>query len=326
VIPEQGMDLGPRRGAALATAVLFALAMLIAGHGILVFGRTQRWIVSVDGARWVEEETRRAALEMAVSGLDSLPRVGPIATPLGPVEVRGLGPEVTLLVVEPGPTTPGTGWASLVAAALPVYRVRGRTAAARVGGAAFEGPGPPAVGAPELCPPGLDGGLPARIGPLPDSSATPRLGVLELDDLITRLPHLAEDRLDLGRGGDPDCDGIGAFGAPTRPAACPGTWGAASRSGDLILEGGGQGVLAVSGDLTLRRNAHFRGWVWVGGALRVEAGARLEGLADVGDGFFIEPRGAFIPDGCAGAKALEAASALRRPVGIGPPTWRLFRP
>jgi hypothetical protein len=311
-------------GVALATAILFALVILMAGHGILLFGRTQRWIASVDGARWVQDETRRGALMAATAGLDSLPPEGALVTPSGVVEVRALGAELRLLKVEVEPESPGTGWAALLAAPMPVPRAVHRSGAARVGGGLFETGSPP-EGSDEVCPIGLEGVTGPRVGPLPDDSPRPRLGVLDFDDLLAALPVLAGDRLDLPGGGDAACEEVGGFGDPDRPGLCPGVWGAASRIGDLTLSGRGQGVLAVTGDLTVTVDSRFRGWMWVGGSVRIAPGAELQGLADVGGRLAVEPGGAFVADRCSGARALEATPVLRAPRPVGPRTWPWFR-
>lgn len=315
-----------RAGIALVTAVLFALVVLMVGHGILVFGRTQRWIASVDGARWAQDEVRRGALMTAVAGLDSLPPEGPLHTPWGVVDVRAVSPEVRLLSLEPEPGAPGSGWATLLAAPMPVPRVLARSGAVRVGGAALETSAATVASPDEACPPGLPIGIPpTRVGPLPDTLPLPRLGVLGLDDLLELLPPVTLERLDLLGGGDSACEEAGGFGDPDRPGECSEVWGAGARRGDLTLGGRGQGVLAVSGDLTLTAEARFRGWVWVGGTLRIGRGAELRGLADAGDRFVVEPGGGFRPDGCAGALALEATEVLRIPKRVGPRAWPLFR-
>lgn len=312
-------------GVAFATAILFALVILMAGHGILLFARTQRWIAAVDGARWVEDETRRAALIAATAGLDSLPQAGALVTPSGVVEVRSLGAELRLLAVGVDPGSPGTGWASLLAAPGPVARAADRSGAARVGGGVFAG-GTAPDGSDEACPIGLEGVTGPRVGPLPDDARKPRLGVLDFEDLVAALPALAGDRLDLPLGGDAACEEVDGFGDPDRPGSCPGIWGAASRFGDLTLSGRGQGVLAVTGDLTVNSESRFRGWVWVGGSVRIAPGAELQGLVDVGNRLVVEPGGAFVADRCSGARALEATPILRAPKRVGPRAWPWFRP
>jgi hypothetical protein len=200
-----------------------------------------------------------------------------------------------------------------------------RSGAARVGGGVFEAGYPP-DGSDEVCPVGLEGITGPRVGALPDDSGQPRLGVLDLEGLVAALPALAGDRLDLPLGGDSACEEVGGFGDPERPGRCPGVWGAASRVGDLTLSGRGQGVLAVTGDLTVTSDSRFRGWVWVGGSVRVGPGAELQGLADVSDRLIVEPGGAFVADRCSGARALEATPVLRAPRRVGAPTWPWFRP
>ena len=314
-----------RAGAALATVVLFAMVILLAGHGILVLGRTQRWIAAADGARWVEDESRRAALMGATAGLDSLPPEGPLDAGWWVVEVQALAPELRLLRVEPEAGHPGSGWATLLAAPLPVPRVLARSAAVRVGGVAFEAGEASDAPSDEVCPTELVGVPANRVGPLPDSPPRPRLGALDLEHILAALPPLTGDRLELPADGADACEEASSFGDPERPGSCPGVWGAGARVGDLVLAGSGQGVLAVSGDLTLAADAYFRGWLWVGGTLRIAPGAELRGLADVGDRFAVEPGGTLVPDGCAGALALDAARVIRVPRRVGPRAWPLFR-
>jgi len=76
------------------------------------------------------------------------------------------------------------------------------------------------------------------------------------------------DDLDPWNWGDPD--------EPSRP--CGDYWPLKQRVGSLELDGGGgQGILAVDGDLTLLGGAYFRGLVVVTGEVVVEDGSRLEG-------------------------------------------------
>ena len=320
---SRGRGSGGAAGAALTTVILFALVVVMAGHGILWFGRTQRWIAAADGARWVADEGRRAALTFVAAAGDSLPPGGSRDTPWGTVEVREMGPELRLLRTRPGPASPGTGWATLPAAPSPVVRAGDRSGAARVGGGVFDtdafagGPDP-------RCPEGLDGVSTARVGPLPGEPGEPRLGVLEFEDLLSVLPGLEGGRLDLPAGGDEGCNDVRGFGDPERPGSCPDLWGAGSTRGDLTVSGWGQGILAVAGDLVLAADARFRGGVWVGGSLRVGPGAELRGLADVARHLQVDPGGTFMPDECSGARALEDARPLRIPRRVGPAAWPLL--
>lgn len=322
---------GPTRGhgapgIALGTTILFALVLLVAGHGILVFTRTQQWITTTDGVRWKEDEARQAALRTLVAELDSLPGAGFAEMPWARVGVRALSSELRLLSADPDPAAPGTGWAALIASPMPVPRVRARSGAVRVGGAVFETGSVAGAASDDACPAGLSGLVLNRIGPLPDSVPVPRLGVLSFEDLLDAFPRLTSDRLELPETGARDCGEPNGFGDPTRPSSCSGVWGAGARLGDLTLAGRGQGVLAVSGDLILEADASFRGWVWVGGSLRLESGAELRGLGDVGERFIVDPGARFYPDACAGALALESGRHAFRPKPVGPGIWPLFRP
>ncbi|MEJ2539795.1 MAG: hypothetical protein P8188_07480 [Gemmatimonadota bacterium] len=71
-------------------------------------------------------------------------------------------------------------------------------------------------------------------------------------------------------------------------------------------------------------DSHFRGWVWVGGALTLERGATLGGLADVGGRLTAAPGARLEVDVCAAGSALEATHVLRRPRRVGPATWPLL--
>jgi hypothetical protein len=147
-----------------------------------------------------------------------------------------------------------------------------------------------------------------------------------MEGLLGALPRLSGPRLDLPGSTTSTCEEALDFADPDGPGSCSTVWGGAAREGDLWVSGEGQGVLAVSGSLTLASDARFRGWLWVGGDLRIASGAEFRGLVDVGDRFIVAPGGSFQPDDCAGALALAARPELRRPVRVGPHSWPLFRP
>lgn len=317
----------PESGVALASAILFAVVVLLVGHGILVLTRTQRWMTSIDGPRWARDEERRAALFAASTALDSLPDTGPLETPWGVVQVASPSPEVRVLSVDPAPGEAGMGWATLLSAPDPYARVVDRVSAVRVAGLSFDLGSAVGHGVPESgCLPPARAWEGARLEPFPDDGVGPRLGVLGFDDLLAALPALDGPRLELPEEAAPACQDARGFGDPDRPSSCAGSWGAGARDGDLRLSGRGQGVLAVSGNLTIESDARFRGWVWVGGSVRIAPGAEFLGLADVGERWVVDPEGSFQPDACAGVKALEATPALRRPRRVGPRAWPRFRP
>ncbi len=316
-------------GVAVAVALLFGLALVLLAHGTLVLARTERWVAAREGARLAAEGRARAAvLSLVAASSESLPGPGVHQTAHGPVDVAAGGEELRTLISRPG-SAPGegssVGWGAVMAAPDPVARVLGREAAFRVGGVSFIGGSSILAGAPgDPCPPEVAAGTPGGVGPLPPGDTLPGLGPLSLADLVTRLPGLGTDVLRLTPDGIPGCGEVGSFGDPLRPGSCPGSWGSAARIGGLRLEGTGQGVLAVTGDLVLGAGAVLRGWVWVGGALRLEGDARLVGSADVGGDLTASPGAALEADGCAAAVALASTPALTRPTLVGPPAWPVF--
>ena len=317
-------------GIALAVALLFGLALVLLAHGTLILARTERWTAAREGARLEAEGRARAAvLSLVAASADSLPSPGVHTTAHGSVEVQGQGPELRTLLSLPtsGPgQASSVAWGAVLAAPRPPTRVLGREAAFRVGGVPFASGSSVSVGAPaDPCPPEAAMGIPGGVGPLPPGDTLPGLGPLTLAELAARLPDLEGGVLHIVPDGGPGCGETGSFGDPLRPGSCPGSWGATARTGSLRVEGTGQGVLVVTGDLVLAPGAMFRGWVWVGGALRLEGDARLVGLADVGGDLAVSPGAAVSADGCAAAVALAAAPALTRPILVGPPAWPVFR-
>lgn len=321
---------GSESGIAVAVALLFGLALVLLAHGTLVLARTQRWAAAREGARLEAESRGRAAvLSMVEASGDSLPPPGVRETPHGPVEIQSGGPELrgvlSLPTAAPGEES-SVGWGAVLAAPRPVPRVLGREAAFRLGGVSFLSGGSLRTGGPgDPCPPEAAVGRPVGVGPLPEGDTLPGLGPLRMADLVGRLPALGTDALRLAPDGVPGCGEAGSFGDPIRPGTCPASWGGAGRVGSLRMEGAGQGVLAVTGDLVMAPGAVFRGWVWVGGALRLEGEARLVGLADVGGDLVVSPVGALEADGCAAAAALAGTPTLTRPTLVGPPAWPVFR-
>lgn len=322
-------DPEPEAGIALVVTLLFGLALVLLAHAALVLARSERWMAAREGSRLEGERSQRAAVLHLVGSVDSLPAPGTHDTPYGGVEVAAPGTELRVGASVPG-TEPGRAgsirWLTVLAAPLHVPRVVSREAAIRVGGTVWSAAGAVAAGMPgDACPPEVSA-APHGVGPLVPGDTLPRLGPLELGELVARLPALATDRLDLAPDTDPACGEPGSFGDPARPGTCPGDWGAASRVGALRLAGSGQGVLAVTGDLVVSAGAVFRGWLWVGGTLRLEGDALVIGLVDAGGDLSVPPGARVVTDPCAGSMALAAAPSLARPVPVGPAVWPGFRP
>lgn len=110
-------------------------------------------------------------------------------------------------------------------------------------------------------------------------------------------------------------------GDPRRPSGpCGEEWVVRRRIGDLVLAGtGGQGLLVVTGDLTLFGGSQWRGLLLVGGDLRLRAGAVLTGLARVGGALVIEGGAEIRGSACDAGAALSAVEPrpFRVPEGVG---------
>ena len=147
---------------------------------------------------------------------------------------------------------------------------------------------------------------------LPDTATDVSLGLLDLDILLT----LAEATV-AGVGTPAPVERLGAcvtdepwgWGDPDRPGSpCGPHLPVRASLGDLTVQGGvGQGMLVVDGDLTLTAAARYYGLVVVRGALRLQDGASLEGLALALGGATVAPNARIIASACWAVRTLAAA-------------------
>ncbi|MEQ8330241.1 MAG: hypothetical protein RH859_07180 [Longimicrobiales bacterium] len=209
--------------------------------------------------------------------------------------------------------------------------------AVRVDGAGFTRTGPP-VGAPacrELRP-RLASSMPTTMAPLgahvADTVLVPGLGPLTGADLAAGLPLLVEPRgtpAPMVAGtrcvdgawnwGDPDVDG----------GPCAARFVAARAAADLVVSGGtGQGLLVVPSDLTFAGGARFYGVVLVGGALRLQDGSELIGVARARRGLVVDASSRVVGAACRAVLALDRLAPMIRvlpggahlaPLDAGPP-------
>lgn len=272
--------------------------------------RTGRELILVQGHGGVERPDGRGPRASVASVLWAL-------DPLGRVEATGATVEASGISVSVG------------------GRVEG-AAAAREGAAAC----------PDLLA-ALDSVVPAagwegwRTGvPDPTETELPRLGALGGDSVLARLEAESRTRV-LGTPGTevfvtphPDVEGdrcltgtVTNWGDPLDPGApCGDHRPVMLHRGDLAVEGGrGQGLLAVTGDVTLGGGFTFHGLLLAGGDVEVEEGAtflgplRSSGIVRVGS------TGRVVGAACPLVGALEAAPALGRPVVV-PGAGRLSLP
>jgi hypothetical protein len=166
--------------------------------------------------------------------------------------------------------------------------------------------------------------LPVTVHVEPHAGGEPSLGPLGAGDLARALPPLgwgegsprpavldgACDASDPANLGDP-----GSAGAP-----CGAYLPVRFREGGVAMVGGaGQGLLAVTGDLTLT-GTRYEGILLVGGSLTLRAGARLLGAARAGGDIVVDPASALDGSACRALRSLEAAGeVLARPVPLAGP-------
>ena len=287
---------GPRsrRGFAIGLVVILTLALALLAHAALLLARTEVWITRIEGRR-LEAWTRAgAALARYHADADSLPTPGSGTTPFGAVRASRLSPEVAILTAHAGyggGTSPvPVGRARLLYAPDPLVRVAQRTAGIQGGEGLFL-EGSARVGSAQGGA-GCDASIPA----LPDfrrrefTEYTPLLGILSFRDLTDRVP-------------------------------APGGWRDAS--GSWILGDTLAGAWALEGPAVVAENAVVRGWLWVLGDLRVQAGAVVEGLLDVSGRVEVASGASILVSPCAAAGAASRAPGLRSPWRVGPEAWPL---
>ena len=341
VVTRHGAAAPRERGAALVFVLLVMLALVALGHGALASA-----LGELAASRAVARQLEvRAAAEAAVSlalrepggaWTDSI-AVGEVralgSRTLGRAVaapgLRRIGPEAWLAEGEGrlGPRARARA-ARLVWAMDPLTRVTALGGAVNVGwSAAVSLAGAVDATAPARVDPPLVAGdcapwlteldshyLAAPLATaalLPDTATDVSLGLLDLDALLT----LADAGVagtgtpsPVERLGVCVIDEPGGWGDPDRPGGpCGPHLPVRASLGDLTVEGGaGQGVLAVGGDLTLSA-ARYYGLVVVRGALRLEDGALLEGLALALGGATVASDARIVASACWAVRALAAA-------------------
>lgn len=288
-----------RHGVALAVVVLITMALAILAHAALLLAHTEALVARADARR--VQGSYRAAAELAAAerGLDSLPGSGALQAGQGTAGVMRLSGELALLLAEVSGVGSGEARARLLYAPDPATRVARRRAGIVAGAGVIRLPG-------ALLGTAVDSDCPPEAPVFPllpvwgiaePAVPHPALGPIPLPALVSRLPARAPGELGV--------DSALAAGIP----------------GDARVLGQGRVVLAVEGDLVLGSGTALSGWLWVGGELAVEAGARFHGVADVGSVLRLAGTAEFHVDPCVAFRALRAAPDLRRPWGIGPLAW-----
>ncbi len=105
-------------------------------------------------------------------------------------------------------------------------------------------------------------------------------------------------------------------------SSCPTCWaGLVYGDGDLVLGGGGMGVLVVAGDLFLDPMASWTGLLLVQGRVVIGPGAVVTGLIRSGAAVELGVGSVFSGSLCAAFRALESTPELQRPVPIPFRSW-----
>jgi hypothetical protein len=344
-----------RRGAALVTVVLIALALFALGHGMLTLSLGEL-AASHSAARYVgaragaDAARARLLTESEVAWLDSV-AVGAerafAPETLGRTESVGLVRRLT----RESWWVEGVGRhgvaeariASLAWALDPLERVLDLEAIVTIGaGAPVEVRGALDASAPTMLDPPLTAAdcAPwstalevrhssdpfAALGLLPVADSLPHLGLLDFSALLGDASVTVS-----GVGTPAPFESFGAcvrsepwnWGDPARP------WGACgdflplrgSRGPIEMSAGAGQGVLVVDGDVVLSGGARFHGLVVASGALRLEDDAAFEGMALAAGGVYVASGAAVRGSACAAARALAAQrgtlGSLRVVPGVG---------
>lgn len=329
------------RGAVLAFVILLMLAMLVLAHGALLASLSElaasraavRELELQGAARWALAATLSAPVEPWVDSLAIWDLHAEDLGPIGDVDARGelwrLGAESWLARGAARNAHGAEASTAYLAWALdPVARVTTLAAALSVGptatvtlGGVVDVTAPTAVrdpASPSSCDPWLvelgqryaTAPL-APVGPLPDSAAVPTLGLLNFTSLLDLAPVMVS-----GTGTPSPTESFGAclvdapwgWGDPDAPSEpCGGHLPMRGASGDLTVDGGGgQGLLVVEGDLTVRNGARFYGMAVVGGSLALEGGAQLEGMVLAGGGASVDAGATLTGSACWAARALTA--------------------
>lgn len=163
----------------------------------------------------------------------------------------------------------------------------------------------------------------------PETRPGSTLGPLDMSRLISLA-----DRIEVGTiEPSPQADGAmcdttaaGNWGDPriASPGPCASYVPLIVAPGDLrVGEGAGQGILVVTGDLTLERGASFYGPVLLTGGLRLEEGTVIHGaVTRTGSGpADISGEGSILYSVCSIWRALAGSSLLERPFVTGSRFW-----
>jgi len=158
-----------------------------------------------------------------------------------------------------------------------------------------------------------------------DTTDALQLGLLDREYLLTRATAVPVDSVTPGPiVSQGRCDGAAAYnwgdpGSP--PGRCKDRFVFHVRRGDLrMLAGVGQGILLVTGDLSLEAGADFRGLVMVGGDLRLSGRSRLHGFARVGGAVKLDSTSRILGSACWAVRSIGAVQERLR-VNIPYPGW-----
>jgi hypothetical protein len=341
-----------REGAAIAAVLLILLAMQVLAHGVLLaalqeLSATRAAVYLVQARAAAEGAVRQVVGEPFDPGLDSLARgdalmihEGRVGRARFTVGAERLSRE-TWLMRGRGEVD---GWAGSVSTARlrwvlsPAERVAAFQAVAHVGvleagpptGSIVTTVLPESPASAPACAPWfavLDSLMAGRTLAqlVADTTDALRLGLLDraflLDraspvpgDSVTPIPTISRGRCDVASPNN--------WGDPRPPPArCADRFVFRGRHGDLRLVGGiGQGLLLVTGDLSLEAGTDFRGLVLVGGAIRLSGGSRLYGFARAGGAVQSDSTSQVVGSACWAVRSIGAVEdELRVPIAY--PGW-----
>jgi len=164
-----------------------------------------------------------------------------------------------------------------------------------------------------------------------DTTDALRLGLLDRAFLLARASPVPGDSVTpsptMSRG---RCDAEAPYnwGDPGAPSGrCADRFVFLARQGDLSLVGGvGQGLLLVTGDLSLEAGADFRGLVLVGGEVRLTGGSSFHGLARAGGTVQLDSTSQIVGSACWAVRSIGAAQdRLRVPIAYSGWGWLSVR-
>jgi hypothetical protein len=112
------------------------------------------------------------------------------------------------------------------------------------------------------------------------------------------------------------------WGSPLEPMGiCGNHFPLVTSTSGLALDGAGQGVLLVLGDLELASGASFYGVALVAGDLTLRTGARISGFARVGGRAILEEGAGVVASGCVGLRAFDLSRGLKAPLPVPGGSW-----